>query len=168
LSGEGSIPVLKLGLRRMSLEDRMSGDEELRMSALVRLLGPGPLGEVLAQSSGRRFAAGARLFLEGDAGQALVFVLKGEARLLAGSGTEMVEVAVARKGEVVGEQEALGACATRAYTAQAVGELEVLEIPRSLLERLAPAGSALQAHLREVASARSRARAELTDFLNRW
>ena len=164
----GGTPVLRLGLRRLNFEERVFSDEALKEAPFIRLLGEASARALLAQVGGRRFSDGSRLFGENEPGDALVFLLKGEARLLAGTGADTVEVGVAQKGEVLGARESLGEAEVRGYSAVAVGEVEVFDVPRALLGTLAPQTSPLWTYLREVATARATARAELTDFLNRW
>lgn len=164
----GGTPVLKVGLRRLNFEDRVFGDGTLRDAPFIRLLGERAARSLLTQINGRRFEGGSRLFGEGEPGSALLFLMKGEARLLAGAGADTVEVGLAHKGEVLGAREALGEAQVRGYSAQAVGEVEVFEVPPELLAQVAPLGSQVWTHLKEVAATRAAARAELTDFLNRW
>jgi CRP-like cAMP-binding protein len=163
-----STPVLRLGLKRVNLEERVFGDEDLAQSDFVRLAGASPLRAVLAEAVGRRFADQARLFLEGDPGDALILILKGEVRLHAGTGPEQVELGVARKAEVIGEGQFLGRSTLRCYGAQASGEVEVVELSRSLLERHGGWNDALRAQLEKVHDARKAAGAEMADFLRRW
>ncbi len=173
MSPTDSKATLRLGLRRMTLEDRIFGDPELRACPLVRLWGEDALRVALTGVSGRRHPDGGRLFLEHDAGDSLFLLVKGEVRLIvaaegAADGAAVLEVGAARKGEVLGESEALGGEACRAFSAQAVGELEVLEFPSPLLRRSAPEGSSLHAYLLQVAAGRKAARDEACDFFSRW
>ncbi|MBX5481798.1 MAG: Crp/Fnr family transcriptional regulator [Myxococcaceae bacterium] len=161
-------PGLKVGLKRMTLGERVLGDAELVGCPLVRLLGPTAAQYVLGQSTARRFVDGARLFLEGDPGDALLLVMKGDVRLWVGAGATPVEVATAGKGEFIGEQEALGGSTARAWSAQAVGEVEVVEIPGALVRQCAAKFPAFADHLHTLARARQEARSAITDFLNRW
>lgn len=164
-----SAPVIKVGLKRLHLDERVFGDDELKSCSLVRVLGPTVMRKVLEHSTGRRFSDGARVFVEGDPGDALFFVLKGEARLsTGGSAGTPADFAVVGKGEVMGEREALGESALRTCSARAVGELEVVELPRALVVQCVGKFPGLAQLLRDTARARQAAGAELTDFLNRW
>lgn len=166
--GPDNAPVVKVGLKRLNLDERVFSDDELRQCALVRALGDALMRELIAGGTGRRFPDSGRLFLEKDPGDSLFFILKGEARLWLNSGTDIVEVTIARKGEVLGEQEALGESRARALSAQALGDLEVIEFPSAAVAAMARRHPQFGAYLREVAEARKTASAEMTDFFNRW
>lgn len=166
--GDAAAPVIKVGLKRINLEERVFLDRDLRTCPAVRTLGEDLARELLSLAAGKRFADQARIFQEGDPGDALVFVLKGEVRLYMGTGRDAVEVAVARKGELLGEREALGDSSQRTFTAQATGEVELVEFPRAVLGAFLGRCPQLGRHLRELAEARSAVGAELSDFLNRW
>ncbi len=161
-------PVLKLGLKRVQLDERVLGDEELRSAALVRLLPEESLRALLSQATGKRFPDRGRIFLEGESGAPLSLVLKGEVRMYVGAAETAVELGVARKGEVIGEGEALGLSETRGYTAQACGDVEVVELSRESVAALVRAVPSLGAHLKDLHTSRKSAGADLADFLNRW
>ncbi|HZA50175.1 MAG TPA: cyclic nucleotide-binding domain-containing protein [Myxococcaceae bacterium] len=167
-AAEDSGPVIRVGLKRVNLDERVLGDAELRGCAFARLIGDHSLRVLLSEANGRRFADGARIFLQADPGDSLVLLLKGEARLTQGAGAQSVDVAVVRKGELMGEREVAGESATRSYTATALGEVELVEFPRSVVQSLAREHAGLARHLREIGEARKTAGAEMTDFLNRW
>lgn len=152
----------------MSLEDRIFDDPELRRCLLVRLCPEDALRVALAQVTGRRHPDGGRVFVEGEGGDSLFLLLKGEARLITTVSGAGIHVGTAGKGDVVGEGEALRGAAGRACTVQAVGDLEVLEFSGAQVRRLAPVGTPLHDWLVSLASARDAARAEATDFFNRW
>ncbi len=152
----------------MTLEDRIFDDPELRRCPLVRLCGQDSLRVALSQVTGRRHPDGGRVFVEGEDGDSLFLLLKGEARLITTVSGAGIQVGTARKGDVVGEGEALGRAAGRSCTVQAVGELEVLEFPAAQVRRFAPVGTPLHDWLVSLATAREAARAEATDFFNRW
>lgn len=166
--GAEPVAVAKLGLKRANLDERVLGDEDLKECPLVRLLGPTEAKQVIASSIGKRFSGGARVFKEGDCGDALLLVMKGEARLWVGAGTTVVEVAVVRKGEFMGEGDTFGEGAKRTYSAEAVGELELVEIPGALLFARAAKLPELQKHLTEIATTRKAAGEAMVDFVNRW
>ena len=163
-----SAPVIKVGLKRINLDERVFGDDELRGCALVKLLGEERTRALLAKSQGRRFADRARIFLEGDPSDALVFLLKGEARLWMKSGKDAADIATLRKGDLMGEREALGDSHHRTFSAEAVGDVELVEFPRAVLSGFLQKAPAFERHLRDLAKAREAAGAEMSDFLNRW
>jgi CRP-like cAMP-binding protein len=160
--------VIRVGLKRVHLDERVLGDAELRRCTFARLVGKDTLRALLSEANGRRFADGARIFLQADPGDSLVLLLKGEARLTLGSGPQSVEVAVVRKGELIGEREVAGESSTRSYTATALGEVELVEFPRSVVQMLTRDHARLARHLKELGEARKSAGAEMADFLNRW
>jgi CRP-like cAMP-binding protein len=161
-------PLLRVGLKRINLDERVLGDEELRHCPFARLVDDEIFRILLSEANGRRFTDGARIFLEADPGDSLFLVLKGEARLTIGSGAQMVDVAIVRKGELMGEREAAGESATRSYTATAAGEIELVEFPRAAVRILAHEYAAVAKHLEEIGHARKAAGAQLANFLSRW
>lgn len=159
---------IKVGLKRINLEERVFGDDELRRSPFVCAVGEEPMRQMLAQACGKRFADQARIFQQGEPGASLVFLLRGEARLSVGCGATSAELTSVRRGEVMGEREALGEGSERRFSAHAVGEVEVVEFPRELVSRFARSHPQLGEHLRQLSRTRCTAGAELADFLNRW
>lgn len=160
--------MIKVGLKRVNLDERVLLDDYLRGAPFVRAVGEGPLPALLEQSQGRRFAHGARIFLEGDGGDSLLFVLKGEVRLSTAAGAVAGDIALVHKGEVMGEGQALGDSAARTFSAEAVGEVELVEIPRAVLSAFTGRCPNLAPYLRQVAQARAAAGDEMADFLKRW
>src|SRR5215211_2581983 len=79
-------PVIRVGLKRVNLVERVLDDDELRCSPFARLVGNEILQILLADANGRRFADGLRIFLEADPGDSLFLLLKGQARLTVGAG----------------------------------------------------------------------------------
>lgn len=167
LGDDRPVPVVKVGLKRLNLDERIRSDPTLEAAAAVRALGSS-LCDFLAQAQGRRFPAAARVFLEGDAGDSLYLLLKGEVRLSTQSGKDVLDVAHVQKGEVLGEREALGQGTTRVTTATTLGEIELVEIPAAALQSLLLQAPAFREHLKEVAERRAAAALEMADFLNRW
>ena len=161
-------PVIRVGLKRVNLEERVLGDEELRASPFARLVGDDILRILLAEANGRRFAGGARIFVEADRGDSLFFLLKGEARRTVGTGAAAIDVAIVGKGELMGEGEAVGGNAFRQYTATAAGDVELLEFPRAAIRILAREHPEVAHYLRKLGDARKAAGAEMANFLNRW
>lgn len=164
---DAPVPVVKVGLKRVNLEERIRTDPALEGAAVVRALGES-LPTLLAQAQGRRFPAQARVFVEGDAGDSLFLLLKGEVRLSTLSGKEVLDVAHVMRGEVLGEREAMGQATLRSATATTLGDIEVIEVSAEVVQSLFPTAPAFLEHLKEVAEKRSAAALEMADFLNRW
>ena len=161
-------PVLRLDLKRADLGELISDDALLRSCGLIRSLGDQGLKTVLAVAVGRRFRDGVAIFTRLDPGDSLLLVMKGEARLIGREGGESVEPGGARKGDVFGEGGVLEGLKVRETTAVAVGELDVMEVPRQTARTLADALPELVAYLSEIRARRKSASAEMADFLNRW
>jgi CRP-like cAMP-binding protein len=140
-------------------------DALLRQAPLVRAMGDQALA-VLRRGIGLRYLDQVPVFQEADAGSSLYLVLKGEARLFARSGTELVQVGAAAKGEVFGEDEILARQERRSCTAIAAGALELVELPHTALLECGETG--WMTHLRELQHQRRVSRDELSAFLNRW
>lgn len=160
--------VIKVGLKRINLEERVFSDEALRGCGLVRALGEDAVKALLALGTGRRFTDAARLFLQGEPGDSLFWVLKGEARLWVTAGGDTLDVTLAGKGEVVGEREALGEGDLRSMSAQAVGDLEVVEFARPAVSMAVREVPCFEQYLKTLAETRRAAGAELAEFINRW
>jgi CRP-like cAMP-binding protein len=161
-------PVIRVGLKRVNLEERVLGDDELRGCTFARLVGADMLRILLAEANGRRFPDGARIFVEAEPGDSLFFLLKGEARLTTGTGARTVDVGVVRKGELMGETEAVGESSTRHCSATAAGDVELLEFPRAAIRILSREDPELANYLKELGRERQAAGAEMAAFLNRW
>lgn len=158
--------ILKVALKRADVGELLS-DPLFQSSPLLKWFG-GPKAEVFRGGALRRFLDGAVLFQVGDAGDSLFFVLEGEVRLFARRDTESVDLGTARRGDVVGEAEALTGDAKRSSSAVANGQVDVLELPRALLLRQGALPPPLAGWLRSVSTGRREALDELSDFLNRW
>ena len=158
--------VLKVALKRADVGELLA-DALLVSSPLVKWFG-GPKAEVFKAGALRRFLDGAVLFQVGDAGHSLFFVIAGEARLFARRDTEMVDLGLARKGDVVGEAEVLSGQAKRGSSAIAHGPVDVLELQRELLLRQNELPPPLAKWLDSVSTQRRKALDEMSDFLNRW
>ncbi len=160
-------PVVKLDLKRADAAELISQDPVLSKSPFARALGAA-LGRVSAKAVIRRFPDKVVLMQQGDAGQSLFFVLKGDVRLFARKATDSVELGVAHRGEVLGEGEVLDGATARACTAVAQGQVDVVEFPREVLLEAGALLPPVAALLREVHASRAKALDDMTDFLNRW
>lgn len=90
--------------------------------------------EVASESS---VAAGATLFREGDAGDALYVILEGEVAVT----RKNVELARLGKHTVLGEMSLLGEGEVRSATATAVGDVKLLKVPSRRVQKLVKANS---------------------------
>ncbi len=166
-SGEFT-PIFKLGLKRADPAELVMGDELLRASPLVKALGDEAARRLLKASVTRRFPDKAVVFRQGDAGDGLMLVLNGEARLFATCGSDAFEAGAARKGEVFGEGEVLDGTGVRQMSAVAAGDLDVIELPRALLFELSAGRPELERYLEELRERRNKELEEMAAFLNRW
>jgi EAL domain-containing protein (putative c-di-GMP-specific phosphodiesterase class I) len=82
----------------------------------------------------QRFAAGARIFTEGDAGERAYIIVEGRAELFTRVAGQRLTVARRGKGEVIGEM-ALVDGKPRTASAEALEPMEVLVIDRDYLEQ---------------------------------
>lgn len=99
-------------------------------------------GRILASSVARRFRDGGAVFRQGEQGQSIYLVLKGEVRLTTG-GSDGEIIDVARKGDLFGEGELCAAREARACTALASGDVDVVELPAALLKEVGRANPKL-------------------------
>jgi CRP-like cAMP-binding protein len=155
-------PLLKLKLERVDVVDRVQSDPVLSQGAVLAALGERQVA-VLRAGALYRYPDRAVLFQPGDEGTALLMVCSGEVRIYARRDADLVELATAKAGDVVGEDEALSGSA-RQSAAVAQGPVEVLSLPRESLVSLEP----LRTFLLGVQSRRRAQRDELADFMNRW
>lgn len=160
-------PVVKLELKKAEPAELIAADPVLAGSPLVKALGA-TLQRVSAKAVIRRFPDKVVLMQQGDAGQSLFFVLKGDVRLFARKAADAVELGVAHRGEVLGEGEVLDGSNVRAASAVAQGQVDVVELPRDVLLERGALAPAVKAVLEQVRARRLHALDEMTDFLNRW
>lgn len=160
-------PVVKLDLKRADAAELIGTDPVLAASPFARAVGA-ELKRASEKAVIRRFPDKVVLMQQGDTGQSLFFVLKGDVRLFARKGGDTVELGTAHRGEVLGEAEVLDGTSARSCTAVAHGEVDAVEMPREALLRAGALLPAVAAHLAEVRARREKALDELTDFLNRW
>lgn len=167
-SNETPAPVGRIGLKRVGVADYVRNDVELSGCALLKGLAPAVAERLLNAAVARRFPDGAHLFRQGEAGQALFLVLSGEATVQTVRDGDSVEVASARKGDVLGEAEWVTQAAQRTQSAVARGGVAVAELPVAAVEEAARAAPTLDAWLRSLHAGRQSAQDEMSDFLNRW
>lgn len=161
-------PVVKVELQRADVTGRISRDVKLSGSSLVKTLG-NDWERVLRAGLGKRAAARAVLFQQGDPGDTLLFVLSGAVRLFARKQTDTVELGVAHAGDVLGEAEVMAGQGRRAMSAVANEVVEFVELPRDALFTAGPKTiQALEQWLAALHAERLKALDEMTDFLNRW
>jgi len=160
------VPVTRVGLRRATLVEVCRSDELLRDCALLRALAPGEADRLLGGAVARRYPEGAAVYREGDDGQDMFLVLRGEVRLSAGGGGVMF--AVAHKGEVFGEAELVSSRTVRTCSAVASGDADVAALPARLLKEVACTNAQLAELFQRLHGSRRAATEELADFINRW
>lgn len=161
-------PVVKLDLKRAEAAELIAADPLLAGSPFARALGPAALQRVSGKAVIRRFPDKVVLMQQGDAGQSLFFVLKGDVRLFARKAADAVELGHAHRGEVLGEGEVLDGSNARAMSAVAQGQVDVVELPRDVLLEHGALAPAVKTLLEQVRAKRREALDEMTDFLNRW
>jgi CRP-like cAMP-binding protein len=130
---------------------------------VVKLIGP-----ALHKGRLRRFTDKMVLLQQGEAGDSLFIVVAGDVRLFARKDRDSAEVGHAHKTEVLGEGEVVDGRGLRHHSAVAVGQVDVLEVPRELLLANGQLPPALATLLRDVHQRRKRSLDEMSDFLNRW
>jgi CRP-like cAMP-binding protein len=160
-------PVLKVELQKADVAGRVASDVVLQGCEFAKVLGAG-LVAVLKAGSARRAADRAVLFQQGDAGDALLFILSGDVRLFARKDTDTVELGLAHRGDVVGEFEVLEGHGPRQVTAVAAGVVEFVELSRTSLLQGSTLSEGLAGYLTARRAERRKALDEMTDFLNRW
>lgn len=162
-------PVTKVELRRASLVEICQADEVVRSCAFFQTLTPAECGRLVSASVALRFPDRAPVYRQGDDGQSMFLVLRGEVRLVcSGAGTQSVEFEVARKGDTFGEAELVGSSTVRSYSALAVGDVDVVQLPPAALMEVGRGNSRLVALVREIHDRRRATTQEMTAFLSRW
>jgi CRP-like cAMP-binding protein len=159
--------VVKLALKRADLCELVLGDEVLRLSPFAKAVGSN-LEALLKVGIARRHPDRAVLFQQGDAGNSLFFVLRGDVRLSGRKGADMVELGTASRGQVFGEGEVLSGEPLRITSAVAHGDVDTAEIPREALLAKGALPRELVEFLRPIKEARLKALSEMTDFMDRW
>jgi CRP-like cAMP-binding protein len=159
--------VVKIALKRADIGALVSADEALRTSGFVKALGR-LSDSVLKQGTARRYPDRTVLFQQGDSGNSLFFVLRGEVRMSGRKGTDVVELGSAVLGDVFGEVEVLSGEASRNSSAVAQGEVDVAEFPRASFLQQGRVVREVLMFLQPIQQSRQKALHEMTDFLNRW
>ena len=159
-----STPLLKLELKRADVSELIAADPVLSSAPLVKVLG----AAALAKGSLRRYPDKVVLMQQGDPGHSLFFVMAGEVRLFARRDRDSAELGFARRGDTVGEGEALSGVGGRQCSAMAQGQVEIVELPRELLLVAGRVPPALGLLFQDVHARRLEALDEMSDFLNRW
>jgi CRP-like cAMP-binding protein len=163
-SGENNTPVVKLELKRADLGELLSADPVLAVAPLVKLLTPA----ILAKATMRRFPDKGLIVQQGQPGESLFFVMKGDVRLFARRDSDSAELGIAHRGEFFGEGELLDGKNARHCSATAQGQVDVLEFSRDVLQTERAFSAPMLGLLNEAYSRRTKALDEMSDFLNRW
>ena len=159
-------PVVRIELKRADVSQLVKGDALLSACEFVKALGRWA-DPIWGLSIARRYPSAAVLYQTGDTTDGLLFVLRGQLRLMARKGSDMVDVGTAGPGEVAGESEALGG-GTRMSSAIAQAASDVVEIPRNAVTGLMARCPDLKTYLETVKRKRAESLDEMTDFMNRW
>lgn len=157
--------MTRVELRRATLVEICQSDELIRTCALLRSLGAQEAEQLLAASVARRFLAGAAIYREGDEGQAMFLVLRGDVLLSSGAN---VVFAMAHKGDLFGEAELVTQRPSRASSATASGDVDVVELPPASLKEVGRGNPRLVALVQQLHVGRHAATQEIADFINRW
>lgn len=160
-------PVVKVDLKRADPAELVASDARLGACAFVRALGA-EAKNVLNLGLARRYPDKVVLFQQGDAGNSLFFVLRGELRLFARRDKDVVELGTAGVGDVVGEAEFLDGAGVRASSAVARGEVDLVELARRVMLRGGELTPDVKAFLETVRRQRSAHLDEMTEFLNKF
>lgn len=160
-------PVVRVELKRADPAELVAGRPELAGAPLVKALGAAA-SALLKQAVIRRFPDKVVLMQQGEEGQSLFFVMSGDVRVFARRDADSAELGVVKTGEVLGEGEVLAGAGGRRCSAVAMGQVDVLELPRSALLIDGQLPPSLAALLKNVQSGRMKALDEMSDFLNRW
>jgi hypothetical protein len=167
-SSQEKAEVTRVQLKRVELTSFVQSDDVLKASGLLRSLDRTGVRSLLEASVTRRFPSGSTLFQQGDAGQSLFFILRGQVRLVCAEQGEQVDLGTLHRGDVFGEHEALALAQVRASSALAVNEVDVAEAPAAIVQQLVHGQPALYAYLRELQEQRRSQLDEMSSFLNRW
>ena len=137
-----------------------TGGAQLRATPIFADLSPAEAETVAAACTRRSWAAGERLFEEGEVGRSVLIVTSGMAALTRRTPSgQTMQVGRCRAGEVLGEM-ALIDVAPRSATATAVTPLTALEMKRATFDRLlstaSPAASKILHQLSLLLSQRLR------------
>ena len=159
--------MAKVQLKRADLGELVLGDELLRAAPVLKAMGPNAEA-LLKKGVARRYPDRAQLCQQGDDGNSLFLVLRGEVRLSGRKGADVVELGLVTAGEVFGEAEVLSGERRRANSAVAHGDLDAAEFPREMLLDNGALIRGMAEFLLPIQEARLRSLSEMTDFMNRW
>ena len=125
----------------------------LRKADIFKGLAEEELERVAGIAEGVNFEADEVIFEEGDAGDVFYVILHGAVEIsMHGTGGEKEKLAVRRNGEAFGEMALLND-APRSATAQAVGDTELIQVPRDAFDGLLGDGTLAVHMLRELSNA---------------
>lgn len=162
--------LARIELKRADPAELVKQSVALAVSPFVTALGR-HADAVLRAGLALRYPASAPLFEQGQPGQSVFFVLKGEVRLSMrqlGAVTSS-ELGSIHPGEFVGETEVLSERSVRSFSALANGPVEVVELTRvSLASLKGDLGAPLRNLFEEAQAKRRTSFDELNDFLSRW
>ncbi|MBI5547585.1 MAG: cyclic nucleotide-binding domain-containing protein [Deltaproteobacteria bacterium] len=161
---KAAVPVVRLELKHVNLRQLVEMDEFLGTAPLFRAAGQEGTQRLIDNAVPRRLAAGQAIFREGDAGNSLFLVLRGEVTL----GHDAAVIASVRKGDFFGEAEVLAPRSLRGCNATAADAADVAEFPLADIAAVVQKQVAVLALLRDARDERAKANSELDDFLNRW
>lgn len=158
--------AIRVELKRADVAELVLKHELLRACPLVVALGD-RAAAILGTGVGRRYPEGTTIFHQGQAGDSVFLVLRGEVRLTRSQDQAPVELGVAGQGDVFGESELL-APKERACSAYAGNDVDAVELSRAKLLQRGQLPMELHAFLTDVQTQRRKAQDELSQFLDRW
>ena len=167
-AGSDLTALTRMSLKRLDASELVMGDELLRSSALVKMLGGETARALLRQAITRRYADNVAVYKQAQTGDSLFLIVRGQARLFAQLGSDTVELGSAVKGELIGESELLAASVERSSSAVAFGELDAVELPKAEFSNRVEGCARLFDYLRELNQRRRATSDEMADFLKRW
>ena len=147
-------PVMPVTHRRVDFAVLVKRDEQLRKAPLVEALGDDKARVLFKLAIGRRYPDKVIIFRQGDPGDTLCLVIRGEVRLFMNHDENTVEFGRVGKGDVFGEGEVLEGTAVRSSSALASGEVELVALPRRTLLEYIQERPALRDYLDGVQSKR--------------
>lgn len=163
-------PISRIELKRADAVEWVNSEPRLSGSPLMMALGANA-EQVLRESSPVRYPAKGALFLQGQPGHSLFFLLRGEVRLVSqpeGDGDTFV-IGTAQAGDFVGEAQVLDVGEARAFSALTDNPVEVIEFSKaSLTSPQGQLAAPLQALLQAAKARRHATLNEMNSFLNRW
>ncbi len=163
--------LARIELKRADAAELVKQSVGLAVSPFVTALGKNA-DAVLRAGLALRYPARTALFEQGQPGQSVFFLLKGEVRLsiLHPGAAAPSELGSIHPGEFVGETEVLSERSVRPFSAVAGrGSVEVVELTRVALASIkGELGAPLRSLFEETHAKRRSSFDELNDFLDRW